>query len=90
MAKKVKGVSSGGPGRQRGTTKVSSKNQITIPARELRAAGLRSGDVVRVEAAGAGRVVLSSIDELIARYAGSLDTQGQFRRQIEELRDEWR
>lgn len=69
---------------------MSSKNQVTIPASELRAAGLRSGDVVRVEALGAGRVVLTRVDELIARYAGSLDTGGELRRQIEELRDEWR
>lgn len=90
MAHKVKGQPSGGRERKRSTTKVSSKNQVTIPARELRAAELQSGDVVRVEALGAGRVVLTRVDEIVARYAGSLDTKGQLRRQIEELRDEWR
>lgn len=90
MARKVKDQHGAGRERQRGTTKVSSKNQVTIPARELRAAGLQSGDVVRVEALGAGRVVLTRVDELVARYAGSLDTGGKLRRQIEELRDEWR
>ncbi len=89
MAQNVKGRFGAGPRRRR-TTKVSSKNQVTIPASELRAAGLKSGDVVRVEALGTGRVVMTRIDELIARHAGSLDTGGRLRRQIEELREEWR
>ncbi len=71
-------------------SKVSSKNQVTIPVAELRAAGLRPGDVVRVEAAGAGRVVLTRVDELVARHAGSLDTGGDLRAQVDQLRDEWR
>lgn len=89
MAEKVKDQPGATRARRRGTTRVSSKNQVTIPASELRAAGLESGDVVRVQALGAGRVVLTRVDELVARYAGSLDTGGQLRRQIEELRDEW-
>lgn len=90
MARKVKAPRITGNARQRGTTKVSGKNQVTIPARELRAAGLQSGDIVRVEALGAGRVVLTRVNELVAQYAGRLDTGGEFRRQIEKLRDEWR
>ena len=58
-------------------SKVSSKNQVTIPVATLRAAGLRPGDVVRVEAEGAGRVVLTRVDELVSRHAGSLDTGGE-------------
>jgi|ERR671910_1864665 AbrB family looped-hinge helix DNA binding protein len=71
------------------TTKVSRKNQITIPAAELRAAGLGPGDVLRVEALGAGRVALSRIDELLGHYAGALDSQGRLRRQVDDLREEW-
>lgn len=71
------------------TTKVSSKNQITIPAAELRAAGLGPGDVLRVEALGAGRVALTRVDELLGRYAGALDSQGRLRRQVDDLREEW-
>jgi AbrB family looped-hinge helix DNA binding protein len=71
------------------TTKVSSKNQITIPAAELRAAGLGPGDVLRVEALGAGRVALTRVDELVGRYAGALDSQGRLRRRLDELREEW-
>ena len=69
--------------------KVSSKNQVTIPVATLRAAGLRPGDVVRVEAAGAGGVVLTRVDELVARHAGTLDSRGELRRRVEQLRDEW-
>jgi len=90
MAETVKDESGARRGRRRRTTRLSSKNQVTIPASELRAAGLRSGDVVRVEALGAGRVVLTRVDELVARYAGSLDTGGQLRHQIDQLGDEWR
>lgn len=80
-----------GPDKRAGarTTKVSSKNQITIPAAELRAAGLGPGDVLRVEALGAGRVALTRVDELVDRYAGALDSQGRLRRQIDDLREEW-
>jgi len=90
MATKVKANQRGHSGPRRRTTKVSRKNQITIPASELRAAGLEPGDVVRVEALGAGRVVLTRVDELLTRYAGTLDTGGTLRRQVEELREEWR
>jgi hypothetical protein len=46
--------------------------------------------VLRVEALGAGHVVLTRVDELITRYGGALDTGGSLRRQVEELREEWR
>jgi bifunctional DNA-binding transcriptional regulator/antitoxin component of YhaV-PrlF toxin-antitoxin module len=90
MARNVKDETNDRSGARRCTTKVSRKNQVTIPVSELRAAGLEPGDVVRVEALGAGRVVLTRIDELLARYAGALDTGGELRRQVEELREEWR
>jgi len=70
-------------------SKVSSKNQVTIPVAALREAGLRPGDVVRVEAAGAGTLVLTRVDELVARHAGTLDSGGELRRRVEQLRDEW-
>jgi bifunctional DNA-binding transcriptional regulator/antitoxin component of YhaV-PrlF toxin-antitoxin module len=92
MARTVKrGARAADPGRRAGgrTTKVSSKNQVTIPVAELRAAGLGPGDVLRVEALGAGRVALTRVDELVARYAGALDSRGRLRRRIGELRDEW-
>lgn len=81
MSKKVK----------KGTqTKISAKHQVTIPAGAFHAAALAKGDVLRVEAAGAGRIVLSRVEDMVDRYSGCLDTGGALRRQIAELRDEWR
>jgi bifunctional DNA-binding transcriptional regulator/antitoxin component of YhaV-PrlF toxin-antitoxin module len=71
-------------------TRVSSKHQVTIPAGPFRAAGFEAGDTLRVEAEGAGRVVLTRIDELLDRFSGCLDTGGDLREQMEGLREEWR
>lgn len=71
-------------------TKVSSKHQVTIPAGAFRTAGFAPGDTLKVEAEGAGRVVLTRIDELVDRYSGCLETGGGLREQVEGLREEWR
>jgi AbrB family looped-hinge helix DNA binding protein len=81
---------SGPDTRQRNQTKVSSKHQVTIPASAFRGAGLEPGDTLKVEATGAGRIVLTRLDELLDRYSGCLDTDGSLRRRVEELRGEWR
>ena len=68
--------------------KISAKHQITIPIRAMTAAGLRTGDRVRAEAAGRGRVLLVREDHPVDRHAGSLT--GVYRpRELHELRDEW-
>lgn len=72
-----------------GRSRISSKHQVTIPAAAFRGAGLAAGDLVRVEVVGAGRVVLTKVDELVDRYSGSLATGGQLREQVGALRDEW-
>lgn len=71
-----------------GRSRISSKHQVTIPAAAFRRAGFAAGDLVRVEAEGAGRVVLTKIDDLVDRYSGSLTTGGELRRSA-EARDEW-
>lgn len=71
-------------------TRVSSKHQVTIPAGAFRSAGLEPGDTLKVEADGAGRVVLTRIDELVDRYSGRLETGGDLRGRVEGLRGEWR
>ncbi len=76
--------------RNRDRTRISSKHQVTIPATAFRAAGLEPGDTLRAEADGAGRVVLTRIEDLVGRYAGCLDTRGGLRGRAEELRGEWR
>ena len=83
-------VKKGAEATQRNQTKVSRKHQVTIPAGAFRTAGLEPGDTLRVEADGAGRIVLTRIDELLDRYSGCLDTGGGLRKQVEGLRGEWR
>jgi bifunctional DNA-binding transcriptional regulator/antitoxin component of YhaV-PrlF toxin-antitoxin module len=75
--------------RRRGVTTLSTKNQATIPIDALRGAGLEPGDRLRVEAAGAGRVVLVRMDDVIERHAGAL-TGIYPAGHLDELRKEWR
>jgi bifunctional DNA-binding transcriptional regulator/antitoxin component of YhaV-PrlF toxin-antitoxin module len=76
-------------GRNRtGWTRISAKNQATLPIEALAAAGLKAGDRVRVVAEGAGRIVLTREDEAVARWAGTFDDvypDGY----LEELRAGW-
>jgi AbrB family looped-hinge helix DNA binding protein len=73
-----------------GRSRVSSKHQITIPAAAFRGAGLREGDVLKIEAQGSGRLVLTKLEDVLDRYSGCLATGGSLRQRVEELRDEWR
>ena len=68
---------------------MSSKRQVTLPAAEMERAGLVPGAVVRVEAIGPGQMLVTRLDEVIARYAGIVDTGGAARRELDVLRDEW-
>ncbi len=78
------------PEKVKNQTRVSSKHQVTIPVGAFRSAGGEPGDTLKVEADGAGRVVLTRIDELIDRYSGRLETGGDLRERVEGLRGEWR
>lgn len=73
--------------RRPGTTRISSKNQVTLPVDALRRTGLKAGDEVQVEADGTGRLVLVRADDVLAKYAGSFGYPGGY---LEKLRDEWR
>ena len=54
----------------------------------MAAAGLRTGDRVRAEVKGRGRVLLVRQDDPVERHAGRLS--GMYRRgELDELRDEW-
>lgn len=73
---------------RRGTT-ISSKHQVTIPKRAMMAAGLRTGDRLRAEPRGRGRVLLVREEDPVDRHAGKLT--GVYRPgELDELRDEWR
>lgn len=75
--------------RRRGFTRISAKNQATIPVDALRRAGLKAGDEIRVEVDGPGRLVLTRWDELVRRYAGAL-TGAYPKGYLKKLRGEWR
>jgi bifunctional DNA-binding transcriptional regulator/antitoxin component of YhaV-PrlF toxin-antitoxin module len=74
----------------KGQTRVSAKNQVTIPVDALRDAGVRPGDILRVEADGAGRLRLTRVEELLGRYSGCIASGGRLRQAVDGLRDEWR
>ena len=68
--------------------KISAKHQITIPLAAMTAAGLRTGDRLRAEARGRGRVMLVREADPVERHAGALT--GVWRPgELEALRDEW-
>ena len=73
--------------RRRGTTRISAKNQVTLPVDALRKAGLKVGDELAVETDGAGRLILVRANDVIAKYAGTLAYPEGY---LERLRDEWR
>jgi bifunctional DNA-binding transcriptional regulator/antitoxin component of YhaV-PrlF toxin-antitoxin module len=75
--------------RRRGRTRISRKNQATIPVEALRRAGLKAGDELRVDSAGAGRIVLTRVEEPLAEYRGRL-TGVYPKGTLKALRREWR
>jgi len=74
--------------RLKGHTRLTKKNQATIPVDVLREAGIKAGDLVRARAVGSGRVELERVDDPIGRYAGALP--GAYPPGwLEQLRSEW-
>lgn len=74
--------------RRPGTSRVSSKHQVTIPTGALRAAGLEVGDRLVARAEGPGRVVFEREDDVLAEFAGAL-TGVYEKGELTGLRDEW-
>jgi bifunctional DNA-binding transcriptional regulator/antitoxin component of YhaV-PrlF toxin-antitoxin module len=74
--------------RRKGFTRVSTKNQVTLPIDVLLTAGVRPGDSLMVEAKGSGEIVLRREEDPLERYYGSMT--GMFPSDyLRELRDEW-
>lgn len=69
-------------------SRISSKNQVTIPVDVLRDAGLKPGDDVRIRPLGRGRLEIERPSNWVERWAGRLPELGPYE-EIEKLRDEW-
>jgi len=74
--------------RRRGYTRVSAKNQVTLPIEALQLAGIRVGDTLRAEVRGPGEVVLTRDVGPLTRFGGAL-TGVYPAGDLNELRDEW-
>ena len=70
-------------------SRISSKNQITIPVDVLRAADLRAGDDVEVRVAGKGRLEIERPRDWVRKWAGALPPGTYPAGYLESLRDEW-
>jgi AbrB family looped-hinge helix DNA binding protein len=81
--------------RRRGYTRLSSKNQVTLPMETLSRLGLRAGDELRVEV-DADRVVLTPTQSIGERRRAAIrETAGTMPGvwapgDLERLREEWR
>jgi AbrB family looped-hinge helix DNA binding protein len=81
--------------RRKGYTRLSSKNQVTIPVDVVMQAGLEPGDELRVEAED-GRIVLKPARSLADRRLEAIRlskgalTEAYEPGYLEKLRDEWR
>ena len=77
-----------GAGRVAKGSRISSKNQVTLPVAALGEAGLQPGDRVLIEVRGPGELALVRDPDPITEFAGSL-TGVYGPRYLDELRDEW-
>ncbi|MFI5266031.1 MAG: AbrB/MazE/SpoVT family DNA-binding domain-containing protein [Chloroflexota bacterium] len=77
------------PGRKRGSTRISSKHQVTLSVDALAEAELKPGDRLRVTPQGRGRLLLEQeSDEDWRRYIGIF--HGMYPPgYLDELRNEW-
>ena len=74
--------------RRRGFTRLSAKNQVTIPVDALQQAGIRTGDRLRAEVRGPGEVLLVREEDPVEQFSGLL-TDVYPPGQLDELRREW-
>lgn len=69
-------------------SRVSSKNQVTLPVEAMRAAGLHPGDEVTIRPIGDGEVVVALRGSRVRRHAG-IATGIYPTGELDRLRDEW-
>lgn len=74
--------------RRKGFTRVSSKNQVTLPIDVLATAGVHPGDSLMVEAKTTGEIILRREEDPVEKYIGVFD--GMYPAgYLDGLRDEW-
>lgn len=69
-------------------TRVSRKNQVTLPVAALREAHINAGDELRVTVDDRGRLVLTPVDDPLEALIGSMPGVSAAA-DLETLRDEW-
>lgn len=69
-------------------SRVSTKNQVTLPVEVMRGAGLQPGDEVAVEALGQGEIRIAVRGSRVRHNAGI--AKGIYSRgELDRQRDEW-
>ena len=74
--------------RRRSVTRVSSKNQVTLPVAALAKARVHAGDQLFVEVSGDGRITLIRDHDPLDDVAGSVPGLSAAT-DLQSLRDEW-
>ncbi len=74
--------------RRRGVTRISTKNQVTLPTEALAHAGLSVGDRLRAHVQAPGQILLVREADPIDEHAGAL-TGVYPDNYLDELRREW-
>ena len=74
--------------RRAGRTRVSSKNQVTLPVAVLHEAHLRPGDELAVSVDDSGRVVLARVGDPLEELIGAAPGLSELT-DLAALRDEW-
>lgn len=74
--------------RRGGVTRLSRKNQVTLPVAALREAHLKPGDELQVTVDERGRLVLTPVEDPLEALIGSIPGLSAAT-DLETLRDEW-
>ncbi len=73
----------------RRTSRLSSKNQLTLPVSVMRSAGISPGDSFQIQVEGPGAISIRLASKAVDEVAGSL-TGVYPKDALEKLRAEWR